>query len=499
MSSPAADPSAGGSGVHGLRNGVQLITYPDSMGGSLGALDRFLAEFLPDCFSGIHILPFFPSSGDRGFAPITYRQVEPAFGTWDDIRSLASRYELMADLMVNHLSRRSDEFRSFLEHGDDSPYAEMFLTPEKVWPSGVVPRDDLAKIHLRKQGDPFSVFTAAGKPRKVWTTFMFSDEPEQIDLDLGSRTARRFLEESIAFLAGNGIRVIRLDAVGYVIKKPGTSCFFVEPEIYEVLAWLRAAADRHGVVLLPELHSRYEHQEALSARGCPVYDFALPFLVLDALSSGDGAPLGAWLSRAGKNRFTMLDCHDGIPVNPDLSDLLPAGRIAGVLELMERRGANFSRILDHNRADERPVHQVNITYYSALGEHDEAYLAARAIQLFAPGIPQVYYVGLFAGRNDRERLNTTGGGREINRGMYDFERMRAELDRPVVKRLLALIRFRNSFPAFGGRFRLLPSSAGELALEWTHGEYRAAAHINLAAQEFRIECREPGGAYRLPV
>ena len=96
------------------------------------------------------------------------------------------------------------------------------------------------------------------------------------------------------------------------------------------------------------------------------------------------------------------------------------------------------------------MHKLNCTYYSALAEDDERYLAARAIQLFARGVPQIYYVGLLAGANDHGAVERTGEGRAINRHDYTGDEIEGALGRPVVKRVVDLVRLRNTHRAFDG-------------------------------------------------
>ena len=151
----------------------QLLTYPDSLGGDLPALVRLLDGPLDGLFRGIHVLPPFPSSGDRGFAPITYDEIDPRLGTWDDIRRLAERHDVVLDVMINHISRRSAAFREFAEWGRSASTADLFLTLDKVWPGGEPPDDDLARLKVRKPGGPITTITIerTGEIERVWTTF----------------------------------------------------------------------------------------------------------------------------------------------------------------------------------------------------------------------------------------------------------------------------------------------------------------------------------------
>ncbi|GJM79796.1 sucrose phosphorylase [Paenibacillus sp. HMSSN-139] len=396
-----------------LKNKVQLITYPDSMGGDLKRLHEMLSKHFSDIFAGgVHILPPFPSSGDRGFAPLTYLEIDPSFGTWEDMRAIGEHFDVLVDLMVNHISRQSPYFQDFLAKGRSSEHAALFLTLDKVWENGEPVQEDIDKMFLRRPL-PYSTFEAGGKEERVWTTFGKTDPSEQIDLDVRSPKTRQLLREFFENFKRQNVKIVRLDAVGYVIKKLGTSCFFVEPEIYEFLDEIKTLADSLDIELLPEVHAHYSTQFKLAERGFWIYDFILPYRILEALLTKNATELARYLSIRPHKQFTMLDCHDGIPVKPDLDDLIDTGSARELVEVCVQRGANLSLILsdEHKAEDGFDVHQIRCTYYSALGENDDAYLAARAIQFFTPGIPQVYYTGLFAGANDMDRVRETGEGR----------------------------------------------------------------------------------------
>ncbi|MFM2288747.1 MAG: hypothetical protein RL684_1890, partial [Pseudomonadota bacterium] len=133
------------------------------------------------------------------------------------------------------------------------------------------------------------------------------------------------------------------------------------------------------------------------------------------------------------------------------------------------------------------LYQVNCTFYEALGRDDNAYLLARAIQFFMPGIPQVYYAGLLAGLNDVELLQRSGVGRDINRHHYTPDEVRAQLQRPVVRSLCELIRVRNSHPAFNGEFTLLESAPGRLRMRWSAGTHWIELDADMATCEWRLE------------
>ena len=345
-----------------MRSAPQLMTYPDSLGGDLAALDGLLRGPLEGLFGGIHILPPFPSSGDRGFAPLTYREIDPRFGSWADVEHIAQRHDVVLDLMVNHISRRSVEFEDFLRLGRRSRYADLFITVDKVWPNGDPPEDEVARIFLRKPDSPFSTVTIEGsaETERVWTSFGTREWSEQIDLDVTSQATRTLLTDWLRSFAAHGVRIVRLDAVGYVIKKAGTSCFMVEPEIYSFLDWIVGVADSLGLVVLPEVHDRYSTHLNLAAHGYWTYDFVLPGLLLDALETGSALHLADHLARSPERQFTMLDCHDGIPVRPDLDGILAPQELLRLADLVKRQGGNVNRILSEAHADgDGDVHQLN--------------------------------------------------------------------------------------------------------------------------------------------
>jgi sucrose phosphorylase len=453
-----------------MKNKVQLITYPDSLGGNLESLKRILDERFQDIFQGgVHILPPFPSTGDRGFAPTTYRKIEPTFGAWEDIRLISENLDVMIDIMVNHISRHSIFFQDFLKHGHNSQYADMFITLDKVWSDGIPPIEDVQRIFLRKPEHPFLdvAIEETGETERIWASFgPRVDYSEQIDLDVHSSITKQFFIDLFQFLRDQNINLIRLDAIGYVIKKPGTSCFMVEPEIYNFIDWLTRIATDLNLELLPEVHAHYTTQFNLASHGYWVYDFVLPMLILYTLETRNPTKLLDYLDKCPRKQITLLDCHDGIPVQPDLDDILTVEESKQIVELCLERGANLNRILSDSQINDGfDTHQINITYYEALGKDDDAYLAARAIQFFSPGVPQVYYVGLLAGENDYLAYDISGDGRSVNRHNYSEDEIAQALEKDVVQRLLKLIRFRNQHPGFEGKFTTADTSR-EVKLKW---------------------------------
>jgi sucrose 6(F)-phosphate phosphorylase len=467
----------------------QLLTYPDSLGGRLSDLSDLITGRLAGLFHGTHVLPPFPSSGDRGFAPITYYEIDPRFGTWEDIRRLGEQHDVVLDLMINHISRQSPQFQDFERLGRRSPHADLFITVDKVWPDGRPPRSDLDLIVLRKPNSPFSSVTIreTGDVERVWTSFGSADWSEQVDLDVNSLATRSLITDWLRFFAAHDVRIVRLDAAPYVIKKPGTSCFMVEPEIYRFLGWVADEAAAYGMTVLPEVHDAYPTHQRLAEHGFWTYDFVLPGLILHAFESGDARRLTDHLRGMPDRVFTTLDCHDGIPMRPDLDGILSPTEMLTIASIVERRGGNVSRILSPTHAAAGDVHQLNCTYYSALGGNDDRHVAARAIQLFARGVPQVYYVGLLAGENDRLAMEHTGEGRAINRHDYTSNEIDEALQHPVVQRQLELIRLRNNHPAFDGLLEVDQVNDSRFVLSWRGKDSSCSLDVDLSSGEIKVD------------
>ncbi|MBN2051767.1 MAG: sucrose phosphorylase [Spirochaetales bacterium] len=446
-----------------MKNGVQLITYPDSLGGTISGLSDVLERYFPGAFSGVHLLPFYPSSADRGFAPVSYNLVDPAFGTWAEVEALARRYDVTVDFMVNHISRQSPEFLDYREKGGMSPWGDLFLQVRKIFPDGEIPPSELGKIYTRKPRAPVTeVLHPDGTVDTLWCTF----SEEQIDLDVTSDTGRRFIESNIRSLCRRGIAMLRLDAFAYVTKRAGTNCFFVEPEVWDVLSRIRRVADEYGVQLLPEIHEHYSYQLKLAEKGYRVYDFALPMLMLHTLYTRSTRRLKEWLSICPRNQVTTLDTHDGLGV-VDAVDLLTKDELDAAVDNLYHRGSSVNRRYSTAEYNNLDIYQINCTYYSALGEDDDAYILSRAVQFFAPGIPQVYYVGALSGRNDTELVERTKQGRDINRHSYSVDELEGELQRPVNRRLQELLTFRSAAEVFDGDFEVLESGETELVIRRT--------------------------------
>jgi len=246
-----------------------------------------------------------------------------------------------------------------------------------------------------------------------------------------------------------------------------------------------------------EIHSHYSLQQQIAAHADWVYDFALPPLVLHAFAFATTKYLKGWIKVRPTNAMTVLDTHDGIGVIDIGSDrsnptgrpgLVPADELDRIVEYVHHNSRDQSRLATGASALNLDLYQINCTYYDALGRVDDRYIMARAIQFFLPGIPQVYYVGFLAGCNDMELLLRTGVGRDINRHFYDEKEIASALEQAVVVRLIALIRLRNTHPAFLGTFELRSSSDTSLALRWSMGTDAVTLYVDFASNEFDLQC-----------
>jgi sucrose phosphorylase len=230
--------------------------------------------------------------------------------------------------------------------------------------------------------------------------------------------------------------------------------------------------------VLVEVHGVFEDQIKVAGIVDRVYDFALPPLVLHTLATRDASALKHWIGIRPSNAVTVLDTHDGIGVM-DAAGLLPRPAIDALVETIHERSGGQSRLASGAPARNLDSSQINCTFYDALGRRDAEYLTARAIQVFLPGIPQIYYVGLLAGGNDVDVLRRTGVVRDVNRHSYTAAELDAQLERPVVQSLITLLRLRNGHAAFDGDFHMLDSPPGRLALEWRNGTDWARLDVEL--------------------
>lgn len=490
--------------------GPMLNAYPDSLGGTLSDAVAFLQEKeVKGAFSSFYILPsLFITDLDRGFSVIDYG-INGVIAKEEDLEALQSMgIDLKLDFILNHLSVQSPQFQDLVEKGDASAYKDFFIDWNKFWEGcgdldeeGVlVPRQEYIKdMFFRKPGLPVLVVEFAdGTKRPYWNTFYQQVDVDengkkhylgQMDLNIKSPLVLDFYQQTLAALAGYGAKIVRLDAFAYAPKEVGAKNFLNDPGTWDFLQQITDMAQPYGVALLPEIHASYEEgtYKIIAQKGYMVYDFFLPGLVLDAFEQKSGEKLAAWANeilQSGMKTVNMLGCHDGIPVL-DLKGLLPEERIQSLIDTLVKRGG-FVKDL---HGAKNVYYQVNATYYSALGEDDRRMLLARALQLFMPGKPQVWYLDLFAGKNDYAAMERAGAGghKEINRTNLSKEAMAAALEKPVVQRQLELLKLRADCPVFQeGAAITVKAEGSTLTMAWEKGGQIAALKADLADASFTL-------------
>lgn len=330
----------------------------------------------------------------------------------------------------------------------------------------------------------------------------------QMDLNAQSDAVWEFYDETFGKLSKYGATMVRLDAFAYLHKQPGEVNFFNKPGTWQYLDRLKQIAQRYDLTLLPEIHSVYGgglHEE-VAAEGFTIYDFFLPGLLIDALDRGTHKHLLNWLTEITKKQIktvNMLGCHDGIPVldlkggdhqGQTKEGLLSDDQIDAVIANILDRGGRVKNLYGPD-GKKLSYYQVNATFFSALGEDEKKLLLARAIQLFMPGIPQVWYLDLFAGKNNYAEADKggTGGHKEINRTTLSLSDIEQGLKRKIVQDQLQLIKLRNTSPAFKGELTIHDCADNQLHLTWTNRQSSALLKADLQNYSFSIVHKDDSG------
>ena len=317
----------------------------------------------------------------------------------------------------------------------------------------------------------------------------------QMDLNIKSPLVWEFYDNTLKTLANYGAKIVRLDAFAYAPKGVGEKNFLNEPATWDVLTKVRELADKYNVRLLPEIHASYEEKiyEKIANKGYMTYDFFLPGLIIDAFEQQSGEVLKRWADELVEKNIqvvNMLGCHDGIPLL-DLKGLISEERIQSVIDTVVKRGGYVKDL----HGQKNVYYQVNATYYSALGEEDKRMLLARAIQIFMPGKPQVWYLDLFAGKNDHEAVKRAGAGghKEINRTNLTTKEMEDGLQKEIVKSQLELLRLRSTFSVFSNDSEFtMKCDESKIFMEWKNNEERAVLKADLADCDFEIFVEKNG-------
>jgi len=463
-----------------------LIAYGDQLrepgAAALDTLERAMTLLFHDLLAGVHLLPFFPWSSDDGFSVLDFRAVDPGLGGWEQIRRIAGRGLLMVDLVLNHASAQGEWFRGYLR--GDPRYHDFFIeVPEAA---------DLSAV-FRPRALPLATeFQTAAGPRRLWTTF----GPDQVDLNYANPAVLLEMLDVLLTYVSAGARLVRLDAVAYVWKQPGTSCLH-HPRTHGLVRLLRAVLDAAAPWVLLLTETNVPQQENLSYFGNGrgeaqlVYQFPLPPLVLDAFLQEEASSLRDWaaaLPVCGPHTafFNFLASHDGIGLLP-AAGLLPPERIQALADAVLERGGRVS--FKTGPAGEVP-YELNISYLDAVARPGEpearraaAFLASQAILLSLAGVPAIYAHSLLGTPSDREAVQRTGQNRAINRRKLEYREAEAlleEAERSVAGRVLA------------GMRRLLAARCGHPAFH-PHGAQRVLNSLGGGGALFCLERTSPDG------
>jgi len=437
---------------------VVLITYADQVQAPPEAPLKVLADFLREqaqpCISAVHLLPFYPYTSDDGFSVVDYKSVNPEFGTWEDVSRLGRDFDLMFDAVINHASVQSAWFQNFLRN--EAPWRDFFITIEGG--------PDLSKVIRPRTLPLLTEFQTAAGAKRVWTTF----SADQVDLNC--RSPKVFLEVLRVLLeyARRGARFIRLDAVAFLWKEPGTTCLHL-PQTHALIRAMRAALDAVFPQTLLITETNVPHRDNVSYFGDGrheaqlVYNFALPPLTLHALLRGDASVLSRWAAGLEYPSpcvtfFNFLASHDGIGLNP-ARGILPEQEIHFLVDHVAS-GRGFIS-WKSNPDGSRSPYELNVNYMDALGLDGETedvlvkkFLTAHAILLSLRGVPGIYFHSLFGSRGDRAGAEASGIPRRINRQKFWRSTLENELRQPgslrsaIFQGMTGMLRQRRGHPAF---------------------------------------------------
>jgi glycosidase len=431
-----------------------LITYADTIYRSqeepLRTLSRFLDKYVQDAVSSVHILPFFPSSSDGGYAVINYKEVDPRLGTWEDIQRIARDYRLMVDLVINHVSSKSRWFTGFL-HGDKR-YRTYFLSYDS--------RVDMPKVFRPRAHPLLTEFATAMGTKYLWTTFGV----DQIDLNFKNPEVLLRMIDVLLFYLTQGVEMIRLDAIGYVWKEPNTSCVNLA-KTHQIVRLLRAILEYVApyALILTEVNFPYKDNVSYFGEGHEanmVYKFSLPPLLMDAFARNDTSHLRKVKKRLREDLifFNFLASHDGIALLA-AEEILQREDFENLLRITKAHGGLISyRATDGARAP----YELDISYFDAINDPNrpndalaiKRFTASQAIMLALKGIPGIYIHSLLGSRNYYQGVKDTGIVRMINRETLREEDLQAALSDvhslrcQVLQNLLHLLNVRRQISCF---------------------------------------------------
>ncbi|MEY4981662.1 MAG: hypothetical protein RL174_1000, partial [Actinomycetota bacterium] len=371
----------------------------------------------------------------------------------------------------------------------------MFLTFDEVF-KGQATEEGITAFYRPRPGMPFTSYEVAGKRRLVWTTFM----PSQVDIDIKHEKGQAYLRSVLDALKSGGVKVVRLDAVGYAVKTPGTDSFMT-PETLEFVSEIAELIQSYGMRVLVEVHAHYTQQLEIAPLVDLIYDFQSAPLLLHSLFTGTVDRLDDWFKIRPANCLNVLDTHDGYGVidgGPigDKPGLITQDEMAHIFKVAEKNTEGHSAIASVVPQWFTLPHQINATLPNIV-KNDTGYVIMRAVQFFLPGEPQVYYVGLFNGMDDRELFASSGQGRDTNRHNYTPAEIQEALQQPVTQAIIALARVRKH-PAFNGEFSWNVVDHETMRLEWNHGSDRLSLEFKttVGAPSFVVEATSADGLRR---
>lgn len=455
---------------------VVLITYADQFSAAgenaLPVFTRFYNKWLSHSFSHVHLLPFYPWSSDDGFSVIDYHEVAPETGTWSDIAELKQSTSLMFDYVCNHMSAKSQWFANYLQQTPG--YEDFFIS--------VDPKTDLSAVTRPRALPLLTPFTLHdGSVRHLWTTF----SEDQIDLNFASPDVLIAMVDVLLHYLMEGANYIRLDAVGFMWKIPGTHCIHLE-QTHQLIQFFRAITEAvaPGTVIITE--TNVPHKDNISYFGNGeneaqmVYQFSLPPLVLHAIHRQDVQTLSQWASSlelpsTKTTWFNFLASHDGIGLNP-LRGILPESDILSLVEKLQQEGALVN--WKNNPDGTRSPYEINVTYLDALSPKNAAdneriarFILAHAVLLSFPGVPAIYIQSVLGSRNDYEGVERLGYNRAINRKKYIAGEIDSELSNTtgirhkIFKQLSELIAIRRAEQVFHPDSHALFETSGKHILK----------------------------------
>jgi sucrose phosphorylase len=431
-----------------------LITYPHTIYGEdekpLNTLRRFLKTNVKDAISSVHILPFFPSSSDGGYAVIDHKEVDPRFGTWEDVQEIAGEYRLMVDLVMNHVSSKSKWFTRFLQ--GDRRYRDYFIWSDK--------KLEMPEV-FRPRDLPLSTrFETAIGTKYVWTTF----SADQIDLNYKNPEVLLRMLDIFLFYLSQGAEIIRLDAIGYIWKEPHTTCVNLS-KTHQIVRLLRRILEYVAPYALLVTEANFPYRDNVSYFGegheaNMVYNFSLPPLVLDAFARKDTTYLRK-ISNRTRDDLLFLDflaSQDGIGLL-SAREILSKKDFDNILRLTELHGGLISYERE-NRT--KAPYELNITYFDAINNRNnpidplavKRFIASQAIMLSLKGVPGIYIHSLLGSRNYYKGVKETGVNRTINRETLREDALGKALSdvhtrqHQVLERFLQLLNIRREIPAF---------------------------------------------------